>query len=159
MVKAIYAGSFDPVTTGHLDMIRRASLMVDTLVVAILENPNKKCLFTLKERKEHVAMVTKDIKNIEIASFSGLLVDFAKQVQANLLIRGLRTVEDFEKEFQRAQINKQLDPQVETLFMAASIGQLTVSSSAVKEIATFGGNIEFMVPHEIRQFVVDKYKK
>lgn len=159
MVRAIYAGSFDPVTRGHLDLIERASGMVDTLIVAILENPNKNCLFTLKERKEHVAMVTKHIKNVEIASFRGLLVDFAKQKNASILIRGLRTVEDFEKEFQRALINKTLDAQLETLFIAASMEHLTISSSAVKEIATFGGDIDFMVPGEIKQFVVDKYKK
>lgn len=159
MLKAIYAGSYDPVTKGHLDIIERAARMVDVLVVAILENPNKRCLFTLQERKQHMAMVTKHIKNIEIVSFSGLLVDFAKKADAKILIRGVRTVEDFENEFQRALINKTLDSEIETLFIAASMKHLTISSSAVKEIATFGGEIDFMVPKEIKQFVIDKYKK
>ncbi len=159
MIKAIYAGSFDPVTLGHLDIIKRAAAITDHLVVAILENPNKKALFTVEERKYHLELVTKDIKNVEIASFQGLFVDFAKKIGANIAIRGLRNSIDFAAEFQMYLINRKLYGAIETIFLAADEEHLALSSTNVKEVAVFGGNIDFMVPMEIREFVAEKYKK
>lgn len=159
MQRGIYAGSFDPVTLGHLDIITRASKIVDELVVGILENPNKNCLFTIEERKKHLCMVTKELKNVRIESFRGLLADFAHTIGANLAIRGLRTSIDFESEFQMYLINRKLDPSIETIFIASDEKHLSLSSSAVKEVATFGGTIDFMVPAQIKEFVVEKYKK
>lgn len=160
MLKAIYPGSFDPVTNGHLDIIERASKLVDTLVVAVLENPNKSnSLFTVDERKEHLKMVTKHLGNVEISSFKGLLVDFSKEIDAKIVIRGLRAVTDFESEFQMALINRSLNTSVETFFISTSVEYLYLSSSMVKEVAMFGGNIVDMIPAEIKDFVLDKYKK
>ncbi|MGE4215298.1 MAG: pantetheine-phosphate adenylyltransferase [Anaerotignaceae bacterium] len=160
MLKAIYPGSFDPVTKGHLDIIVRASKLVDTLVVAVLENPNKSCsLFTVEERKEHLRMVTKHLGNVEVSSFKGLLVDFANEIDAKIVIRGLRAVTDFESEFQMALINRSLSTSVETFFISTSVEYLYLSSSMVKEVAMFGGNIADMIPAEIKDFVLDKYKK
>ncbi|MEA5085185.1 MAG: pantetheine-phosphate adenylyltransferase [Lachnospiraceae bacterium] len=160
MLKAIYPGSFDPVTNGHLDIIERASKLVDTLVVAVLENPNKSSsLFTVDERIEHLKMVTKHLGNVEVSSFKGLLVDFAKEIGAKIVIRGLRAVTDFESEFQMALINRSLNTSVETFFISTSVEYLYLSSSMVKEVAMFGGNIVDMIPAEIRDFVLDKYKK
>jgi len=160
MIKAIYPGSFDPVTNGHLDIIKRASKLVDKLVVGVLENPHKKSsLFTVEERMKNLKLVTKDIKNIEITSFSGLLVDYAKQVDAQVIIRGLRAVTDFESEFQMALTNKSLFPKAETLFIPTSVEYLYLSSSTVKEIAMFGGDICGMVPCEIIDSVLEKFRK
>ena len=159
MLKAVYAGSFDPVTLGHLDIIERAAQMVDELVVAVLENPNKKYLFTTEERKLHLELVTKHIDNVKIAWFRGLFVDFAKEIGATVAIRGLRNSIDFASEFQMHLINRQLDKNIETIFLAADEQHLALSSTNVKEVATFGGNIDLMVPEEIREFVAEKYKK
>ncbi|MEA4815393.1 MAG: pantetheine-phosphate adenylyltransferase [Lachnospiraceae bacterium] len=159
MLKAIYPGSFDPITNGHLDIIERSSKLVDKLVVSILENPNKDYLFTVEERKEHLKLVTSHLPNVEISSFYGLMVDFAKSINANLVIRGLRAVTDFEIEFQRALINRKLAPEVETIFISASEKNMFLSSSAVKEVAVFGGNLNCMVPPEIIKFVEEKYRK
>lgn len=159
MLKAIYAGSFDPVTLGHLDIIERAAEIADELVVAVLENPNKSYLFTSEERKHHLELVTKHLVNVEIASFKGLLVDFAKSIDANVAIRGLRNAIDFASEFQMHLINRQLDTKMETIFLAADEDHLALSSTNVKEVAIFGGNIDFMVPNEIKDFIIEKYKK
>ena len=159
MLKAIYPGSFDPITNGHLDIIQRAAGIVDTLVVAILENPNKKSLFTVEQRKEHIELVTRHLPNVEVASFQGLMVEFAKSIGANVVIRGLRTCLDFENEMQMANVNKKLDPDLETLFIASSVENTIISSTAVKEAAVFGGNIDFMVPAQIKEIVMDKYRK
>ena len=159
MLKAIYPGSFDPVTNGHLDIIERSSKLVDKLTVGVLENPNKNSLFTIEERKEHLRIVTSHLKNVEILSFRGLMVDFAREIGASLAIRGLRAVTDFEIEFQRALINRKLAPEIETIFISASDNNMFLSSSAVKEVAVFGGNLSCMVPHEIIKFVEEKYRK
>lgn len=159
MLKAIYPGSFDPVTKGHLDIIERSAKLADTLIVGVLENPHKKSLFTVKERVEHLTMVTSHIENVQIEFFQGLLVDFARKMDAKVVIRGLRAVTDFEAEFQMALINKSMNADVETLFISTCTKYLAVSSSTVKEIASFGGDITSMVPKEIKQVVLDKYKK
>lgn len=157
MIKAVYPGSFDPITNGHLDIIRRASKFVDVLVVGILENPNKHCLFTSEERKELIKMVTKDIPNVEVESFRGLLTDFAEEINAGLIIRGIRDANDFTSEFQRSITNKKLNSKIETVCLVADESNLILSSTAVKEVATFGGNIDWMVPKEITGFIKEKY--
>ncbi len=159
MLKGIYPGSFDPVTRGHVDIIERAAKVVDRLVVSVIENPNKKALFTVEERMEHLRLITRDIPNVEVASFQGLTVDFAAQVGARAIIRGLRYVSDFEPEFQMALVNKSLNPEIETLFISADPTRLLLSSSAVKEVATFGGDFAFMVPEEMVEVIADKFKK
>ncbi|MBQ2678615.1 MAG: pantetheine-phosphate adenylyltransferase [Firmicutes bacterium] len=159
MIKAIYPGSFDPVTNGHLDIIKRASKFVDVLVVGILDNPNKHCLFTSEERKELIKIVTKDIPNVEVESFYGLLTDFAKEINASLIIRGIRDTNDFAVEFQRSITNKQLNSDIETVCLIADEKNLILSSTAVKEVAIFGGDIDWMVPKEITGYVKEKYNK
>lgn len=158
MNKAVYPGSFDPTTNGHLDIIKRASNFVDQLVVGVLENPSKKPLFTTEERVEHIKMLTKDFKNVQVMPFSGLLSDFVKQVDAKLVIRGLRAVTDFEYEFQMALTNRSLNEDMETLFIPTSTKFLYLSSSIVKEVAMFGGNISEMVPEELRHIIEEKFK-
>ena len=159
MIKAIYPGSFDPVTNGHLDIIKRASKFVDVLVVGILDNPNKHCLFTSEERKELIKIVTKDIPNVEVESFYGLLTDFAKEINASLIIRGIRDTNDFAVEFQRSITNKQLNSDIETVCLIADEKNLILSSTDVKEVAIFGGDIDWMVPKEITGYVKEKYNK
>ena len=159
MSKAIYPGSFDPVTRGHLDIIERAAKVVDELVVAVIENPNKKCLLTVEERQEHLRLVTAHIPNVTIGSFHGLTVDYAKKIGANITIRGLRTVGDFQMEFQMANINKSLDANIETIFIPACSEHESLSSTAVKEVLAFSDNIGFMVPEEIKDEVVAAYRQ
>ncbi|MBR4015286.1 MAG: pantetheine-phosphate adenylyltransferase [Anaerotignum sp.] len=159
MKKAIYAGSFDPVTLGHLDIIRRAAKLFDCLVVAVLENPNKKSLFTVEERKCHLELATKELENVEVASFRGLLAEFAKEIGATVAVRGLRNTMDFTTEYQMYLINRKLGKEIETVFLAADEEHLSLSSTNVKEVAVFGGNIDFMVPAEIKPFIIEKYQK
>lgn len=159
MKKAIYAGSFDPVTLGHLDIIRRAAQLFDCLVVAVLENPNKKSLFTVEERKCHLELATKELENVEVASFRGLLAEFAKEIGATVAVRGLRNTMDFTTEYQMYLINRKLGKEIETVFLAADEEHLSLSSTNVKEVAVFGGNIDFMVPAEIKPFIIEKYQK
>jgi pantetheine-phosphate adenylyltransferase len=151
----IYPGSFDPMTNGHLDVMIRASKVVDKLIVGVLNNPSKKNLFTVEERVQQLRVVTEGFDNIEIEPFQGLLMDFAKQKNAKVIIRGLRAVTDFEYEFQMALANRSLTKEVETMFLTTSTQYLFLSSSVVKEIASFGGNIDEMVP----RYVVDKIKE
>jgi pantetheine-phosphate adenylyltransferase len=156
MKVGIYAGSFDPVTLGHLDVIERASRIVDRLVIGVLNNTNKKPSFSAEERVEFIQRVTKDIPNVEVKTFDGLTVDFAKQEKARILVRGLRAVTDFEYELQIAQLNHKLDPKIDTIFLTTSVEYSYLSSSIVKEIAHFGGDISKLVPKEVCQDIVDK---
>lgn len=159
MKKAIYAGSFDPLTLGHLDIIERAAKLFDCLVVAVLENPNKQSLFSVEERKCHLEMATVRLENVEVASFKGLLAEFAREIGATVAVRGLRNAVDFAAEYQMYLINRKLGQEIETVFLAADEEHLSLSSTNVKEVAVFGGNIDFMVPQEIKPFIVEKYQK
>jgi len=152
----VYPGSFDPVTNGHLDIIERASKICDKLIVAVLVNRNKSPVFSLEERVAFLKEVLNGKPNIEIAAFSGLLVDFMKKNGATTIIKGLRAVSDFEYEFQMALLNKHIDNNIETLFMMTGINYSYLSSSAVRELASHGGNIKGLVP----DIIIDKiYKK
>ena len=149
MITAVYPGSFDPCTNGHLDIIDRTAKLFDRVVVAVLTNSSKNPLFTVDERIELLQKVTKNYPNVEICSFSGLLVDFLREIDANVVIKGIRAVSDFEYEFQMALTNKALYPEMETLFLHTNKEYMFLSSSIVKEIATYGGSLDGLVPEEI----------
>ncbi|MBY0755536.1 pantetheine-phosphate adenylyltransferase [Clostridium sardiniense] len=149
MKSAIYPGSFDPITNGHLDVIERGARIFDKIIVAVLINVEKKGLFDIEERVELIKKATQGIGNVEIISFEGLLIDLLKQKETNIILKGLRTVMDFEYELQMALMNNKLDKEVETLFMATATETSFVSSSAVKQVAKFGGSIEGLVPSNI----------
>ncbi len=155
---AIYPGSFDPITNGHLDIITRGSKVFDKLIVGVLVNVDKIGLFPIEERVELIKKVTKHLENVEVVSFNGLLVDLAKKNNARVILKGLRAVSDFEYEFKMALMNSQLDPNVETLFMTTSAANSFLSSSSVKQVAKFGGNINGLVPDEIIDDVIKKIK-
>lgn len=146
---AVYPGSFDPVTNGHLDVIKRSAAVFDKVIVGVLDNAAKKPLFTVQEREEMLKRVVSGIKNVEVHSFSGLLVDFMKQFDSAVIIKGLRTISDFEYEFQMALLNKTLSPNVETFFMMTDSRYSYISSSMVKEVARWGGSIDEFVPCDI----------
>lgn len=158
MKTAIYPGSFDPVTNGHLDIIHRSAEIFDHLIVAVSVNRSKRPLFTVEERIHLIEKVTKDIKNIEIVTFDGLLADYAKKRDAKVIIKGLRAVSDFEYEFQMALLNKSLNPNTETLFMATSQNYSFLSSSIVKEIGALGGDLNGLVPEPIIDEIKQKLK-
>lgn len=143
---AICPGSFDPVTNGHLDIIERAAAIFDQVIVAVLENPAKKQLFTIEERKALLREAVSGMKNVKVDHFRGLLVNFAQKYSARVIIKGLRAISDFEVEFQMALTNKSLNPEIETMFMMTKNEYSFLSSSMVKEIAYFGGNPESFVP-------------
>ncbi len=153
----IYPGSFDPVTMGHLDIILRSSKLVDKLIIGVLHNSAKVPLFTTEERVELLKKVTKDIPNVIIEAYQGLLVDYADEKQANVIVRGLRAITDFEYELQLAQTNHKLNPKVDTVFLTTSVEYAYLSSSTVREIARYGGKIEQFVPACVVQSVYDKY--
>ncbi|WP_294131556.1 pantetheine-phosphate adenylyltransferase [uncultured Clostridium sp.] len=155
---AIYPGSFDPITNGHLDIITRGSKVFDKLIVGVLVNVDKVGLFPIEERVELIKRVTKHLENVEVVSFNGLLVDLAKRNNARVILKGLRAVSDFEYEFQMALMNSQLDSDVETLFMTTSAANSFLSSSSVKQVAKFGGKINGLVPDEIVDDVIRKIK-
>lgn len=145
----LYPGTFDPVTRGHLDIIRRASKIVDKLVIGVLPNQAKHPWFSVEERKELIRKVTKDIPNVVVEDFDGLTVDFGRQINANVIVRGLRAITDFEYELQIAQINHKLNPDIDTIFFTTSVEYSYVSSSIVKEVITYDGDISGFVPEEI----------
>ena len=149
MQTAICPGSFDPITLGHLDVIRRAATMFERVVVCVVANSNKRSFFTLEERQEQVRRVTAAFPNVEVDTWGGLLVDYAAQFQHPVVVRGLRAVSDFEYEFMMALTNKKLNPVVETVFLAADERYTYLSSSTVREIAGYGGDVSRFVPEEI----------
>lgn len=156
MRKAIYAGSFDPVTNGHLDIIQRASCMVDELVVGVLNNSAKNSLFSVEERVSMIKEVTCGLANVTVDSFDGLLVDYMDQIGATIVVRGLRAVTDFEYELQIAQTNRKVNPKIDTIFLITSLEYSYLSSTIVKEFAAYGGDISNFVPE---RFIPDIYAK
>ncbi len=154
----IYPGSFDPVTKGHLDIIRRSSKMVDVLIVAVLKNNSKSPLFSVEERVSMLKEVTKYISNVQIDSFSGLLVDYARKNNASIIVRGLRAVTDFEYELQMSQTNRIMDSDVDTIFLTTSLEYAYLSSSTVKEVAMYGGDVSKFVPEYVADKINDKIK-
>ena len=146
---AVYPGSFDPVTYGHIDIIERASRISDELIVGVLQNKAKSPLFSVEERVTMLNEVTKNMKNVKIIPFEGLLIDFAKQMDAQVIVRGLRAITDFEYELQMSQTNRKLNSDVETLFLTTSLEYSYLSSTVVKEIASYGGDISKFVPEKI----------
>ena len=159
MKKAIYTGSFDPVTLGHMDIIRRAADTFDELVVGVLNNKEKKPLFSVEERVKILAKATKDIPNVEVKAFEGLSVNFAREHHAQVIVRGLRAVTDFEYELQMAQTNRVLAPDVDTVFLTTSLEYAYLSSTIMKEVANFGGDLSKFAPREITEAVEEKLKK
>lgn len=157
MIRAIYPGSFDPVTLGHLDIIQRAARKCDELIVGVLNNKSKSPLFTVEERVAMLKDVVRNIPNVRIMAFSGLLVDFAREQGAHCIIRGLRAITDFEYELQMAQTNSILNKEIDTMFLTASNDYSYLSSTTVKEIASFGGDIKQFVPREVCDKVYEKY--
>ena len=154
---AIYPGSFDPVTNGHLDILERGLQLFDKIIIAILTNPKKNFLFTLEERVEMLADSLKGFSNVEIDKFDGLTVDFAARRQARGILRGLRAMSDFEYEFQMALMNRRLNREVQTIFLMTGLRWIYTSSSIIKEAAQFGGNIEGMVPLIVEKKIKEKY--
>ncbi len=155
---ALYPGSFDPITLGHLDIIERGSKLFEKVIVTILRNPNKQPLFTVDKRVEQIRLCTQHLDNVEIDHFLGLTVDYAKSHQAGVLLRGLRVLSDFEKELQMAHTNKTLWEELETVFLATQKEYSFLSSSIVKEIAQFGGDISHLVPDNVIQDIKEYYR-
>ncbi len=156
-ITAIYAGSFDPITRGHEDLIRRSSEFVDHLVVAVAVNSSKKALFTTEERVELIRAATTEDKGVEVTSFEGLLVDFARKVGAKFNIRGLRAVSDFEYEFQMALMNRHMSESFETIFMVPSVETTYISSSVVREVAQHHGNLNGLVHPAVAKALAEKF--
>lgn len=156
---AVYPGSFDPITSGHLDIVKRAARVYDKLIIGVLNNASKKPLFSALERKAMIDEVTADIPNVSCDVFSGLLVDFAKQNGASVIVKGLRTVADFEYEFQMALLNKALNPEYETMFMMTDTKYSYISSSMVKEVAKYNGDLNGLVPQSVVSKIKDKIQR
>ena len=153
---AIYPGSFDPVTNGHLDIIKRGLKLFDQIIVAIMHNPAKESLFTIEERRELLEISLKSFSNIEIDTFDGLTVDYAAEKKANAILRGMRAVSDFEFEFQLALMNRRLNREIQTVFLMTGLRWIFTSSSIIKEAAGFGGNINGMVPPIVNERLKEK---
>jgi pantetheine-phosphate adenylyltransferase len=159
MRRAIYPGSFDPITKGHIDVIQRAAKLFDEVVVAVAFNDQKKTLFTPEERVAMIEAVVNGDANIRVARFSGLLVDFAREQQAVAVVRGLRAVSDFEFEFQMALMNRKLEPTIETIFLTPREEYTYLSSRIVKEIARLGGNVDAFVPGSVARALADRFQR
>lgn len=160
MKKAIYPGSFDPVTMGHLDIIRRAAKLFDEVTVVVMTNVKKKNMhaFTVEERVDFLKRCTTDLKNVQIDSYSGLLAEYARNAGAVAVVKGLRAVSDFEDEFQQSLTNKKLNPELETVFLTADADSMFLSSSVVKQVCSLGGDINDFVPSEISEDIIKKLR-
>jgi len=158
MKVAVYPGSFDPVTNGHLDVITRAASLFDKVIVAVLHNSSKSPLFSVEERVNILTKVTTDIPNVEVRSFSGLSINFTKECNAKIIIRGLRAITDFDYELQMAQTNRVLAPDIDTMFMTTCLEYAYLSSSTVKEVAFLGGDISQFVPPYVVEKIQEKLK-
>ena len=157
MKRAIYPGSFDPVTNGHVDIILRSSKIVDRLIVGVLNNSAKKSLFSVEERVSMLKELTKDLPNVEVTSFDGLLVDYMREIDASIIVRGLRAVTDFEYELQIAQTNHIENTDIETIFLTTNLQYSYLSSTIVKEFASYGGDISKFVPEQYVDRIYEKY--
>ena len=155
---AVYPGSFDPITNGHVDIIERGLRIFDRLIVAVLENPKKSPLFTGRERVQMIEGLFKEHDNIQVTSFHGLLVDFVEESGADVVVRGLRAISDFEYEFQMALMNRKLSPEIETLFMMPNLKYSFLSSNLVKEVASLGGCLDGLVPLSVKDRLADKFQ-
>lgn len=156
---AIYPGSFDPMTKGHLDVLERASSMFEKVIIAVLDNTQKKYLLSTKERVDLIKKSVKRLKNVSVDFFDGLTIEYARQQGAAVLIRGLRAVSDFEYEMQMSQMNSSLAPEINTIFLITKPEYNFISSSAIKEIVMMGGDISQFVPKEVKNYLESKYKK
>lgn len=154
---AVYAGTFDPVTNGHVDVINRALNMFDKIIIAVAVNPQKRPLFTIEERMDMIRDVFQDYKRVEIDTFTGLLVDYARRSGANIIIRGLRAVSDFDYEFQMALMNRRLSRNMETVFLMTGLRWIFISSTLIKEVASLGGSVEGVVPDVVARRLKEKY--
>jgi len=159
MIKAIYPGSFDPITNGHLDIIKMGSNIFDKVIVVIAENSRKKSFFSVEEKKVMINKVVKDLKGVEVQSFEGLLIDCVRSNKANVILRGMRAISDFEYESQFALINKKMAPEIETIFMVTSTKYSYLNSSIVKEIASLNGCISDLVPAYVAEQLKIKFSK
>lgn len=157
MIKAVFPGSFDPPTYGHLDIIQRASSLFDNVDVVISVNPDKTYLFSEDERKHMLTQLVKDYKNVTVHTCNGLIVNYAKQIGAKVLIRGIRSTNDFSYEFDLAHMNQNLNPEIETLFLPTKVKYAIVKSSSIKELAKFGGDISRMVPSIVEEQLKKKF--
>jgi pantetheine-phosphate adenylyltransferase len=158
MIKAVYPGSFDPLSNGHLDIIKRASKKIDELHIVVSFNIHKKNTFTVSERVEMIKLVTKNLPNVFVTSYDGLIVNYCKENNIDILIRGLRNYQDYENEFSLYQFNKDINPNVETILMFPSSKNQFVSSSAIRELVSFNQDISSYVPAEIKDIIVSKYQ-
>ena len=159
MLRAVYPGSFDPVTFGHLDIITRSAKLVDELIVGVLVNNAKSPLFSVEERVKILEKTVENLPNVKVIPFEGLLVEFVRKMKAQMVVRGLRAITDFEYELQMAQTNHKLEPEVETIFLTTSLDYSYLSSSTVKEVAAFGGDISQFVPHIVIERMQEKMDK
>ena len=158
ITRAIYPGSFDPITKGHIDLVERASKLFDEVVVAVADSHGKRTLFTLDERVALIQNTTRQMSGVTVIGFSGLLIDFARQMETNIVIRGLRAVSDFEYEFQLSWMNRQMEPDIETLFFAPAEDYAFVAASLVKEIAQLGGDVSQFVHPEVNRALKEKLR-
>ena len=156
--RAVYPGSFDPVTNGHIDLIQRSSTLFDEVVVAILRNTEKTPLFTSEERKDMLELAVRDLPNVTVTSFAGLLVDFVAEIEASVIIRGIRAISDYEYEMQMALMNRRLSSSIETVFMLPAEAYSYLSSKLVKEIAELGGSIHGLVPDDVEKRLSNKFR-
>ncbi len=158
MKKAVYPGMFDPVTNGHLDVIKRGSIIFDKLVISVGCNPLKEALFSVEDRMEMIKNNVRDFKNVEVDCFSGMLVDYLKKQHTNIILRGIRTVSDFEYEFQRALTNRVLNKEVETVFVMTSEQYSFLNSTLIKEAVSLGGSVSQFVPPDVERRLKEKFK-